>query len=46
MGSGANQAFTLTGETTPVPEPLSAGLVAIGLLALLHRGPGGSQRRR
>jgi len=32
-----NQAFTLTGETTPVPEPVSAGLVAIGLLALAHR---------
>ena len=32
-----NQAFSLTGETTPVPEPLSAGLVAIGLLALAHR---------
>lgn len=32
-----NQAFSLTGETVPVPEPMSAGLVAIGLLALLHR---------
>jgi hypothetical protein len=32
-----NQAFTLTGETMPVPEPVSAGLVAIGLLALAHR---------
>jgi MYXO-CTERM domain-containing protein len=32
-----NQAFSLTGETTPVPEPVSAGLVAIGLLALAHR---------
>jgi hypothetical protein len=32
-----NQAFSLTGETAPVPEPLTAGLVAIGLLALLHR---------
>ena len=32
-----NQAFSLTGATTPVPEPVSAGLVAIGLLALAHR---------
>ena len=32
-----NQAFTLTGETTAVPEPLAPGLIAIGLLALLHR---------
>jgi hypothetical protein len=31
-----NQAFTLTGATVPIPEPLSAGLVAIGLLALVH----------
>lgn len=32
-----NQAFSLTGETVTVPEPLSLGLVAIGLLAMRHR---------
>ena len=40
-----NQAFTLTGETTAISEPLAPGLIAIGLLALLHRRAAPSTRR-